>query len=151
MITSQNDTAPKHSRQRYYGPSREALEAGGGPPRRDSREPTAAEDGGLRGTVANLHTDSDLTPGSYAGGRQLGVCKTGIEPQASGSLRQDTSSPKRIPFAHDLKHERLSWPKGLEEPLSVTSSYDGTATSGRWRPPSRYRLSCPSRPPCRRG
>ncbi|OFR21524.1 hypothetical protein HMPREF2898_03790 [Atopobium sp. HMSC064B08] len=67
LITSQNDTAPKHSRQRYYGPSREALEAGGGPPRRDSREPTAAEDGGLRGTVANLHTDSDLTSGSYAG------------------------------------------------------------------------------------
>ena len=28
MITSQNDTAPKHSRQRYYEPSREVLEAG---------------------------------------------------------------------------------------------------------------------------
>ena len=30
LITSQNDTAPKHSRQRYYRPSREALEAGAG-------------------------------------------------------------------------------------------------------------------------
>ena len=30
LITSQNDTAPKHARQRYYGPSREALEAGAG-------------------------------------------------------------------------------------------------------------------------
>ena len=28
LITSQNDTAPKHSRQRYYEPSREVLEAG---------------------------------------------------------------------------------------------------------------------------